>query len=55
MGDKVFERFNAGKSEILWYYRARVEAFKKAGVNPLVEELDRTVSELERLTSSPKS
>jgi hypothetical protein len=35
----------------LWYYRALVGAFREAGTSPLVEELDRVVSELERLTT----
>lgn len=53
LGDAVFKRFNGGKEGTLWYYRAVVEAFKKAGSTPLVEELDRVVSEIERLAASP--
>lgn len=37
---------------MLWYYRALVEAFRKTGSTPLVEELDMVVSELERLAAS---
>lgn len=47
-GDKIFKRFNGKKAGTLWYYRALVEEFRKVGSNPLVEELDRAVMELER-------
>jgi GTP pyrophosphokinase len=50
-GDAVWERFNATKAESLGYYRALVVAFR---ANPqhaadLVDELDRTVSQMEAL------
>lgn len=46
-GDSVFERFQGKKAGTLWYYRALVEVFRKAGPTPLVAELERAVSELE--------
>ena len=50
MGEALWDRFNGGKEGTLWYYRSLVEAFREAsGSTPLVEELDRVVSELERL------
>ncbi len=54
LGDELWPRFNAGQTEILWYYRALVAAFRQAGpeANPLVDELDRTVEELAGLISS---
>jgi (p)ppGpp synthase/HD superfamily hydrolase len=48
-GDAVFHRFAGKKEGTLWYYRALVNEFRKAGSNPLVGELDRVVSELESL------
>jgi GTP pyrophosphokinase len=48
-GEAVWERFNGGREGTLWYYRALVTAFRATETTPLVEELDRTVSELERL------
>ena len=52
IGDKVFDRFTASKTETLWYYRSLTTAFKQAqtsgGARELVEELDRTVSILEQ-------
>ena len=51
-GDAVFERFAGKKEGTLWYYRALVEAFRKAGSNPLIQELDRAVAELESLAGA---
>jgi len=48
-GDAVFDRFAGKKEGTLWYYRALIDAFRKAGGNPLVDELDRVVAELESL------
>lgn len=49
VGDKLWERFNASKEDQLWYQRAAIQVFKKAGSIPIVEELDRVVTELGRL------
>lgn len=54
-GEAVFERFAGKKEGTLWYYRALVEEFPKAGSNPLVEELARTVKELESVASGDDS
>jgi (p)ppGpp synthase/HD superfamily hydrolase len=48
-GDSVFEKFEGKKEGTLWYYRALVEVFRKAGASPLIDELDRVVTELESL------
>jgi len=53
-GDAAFERFQGKKEGTLWYYRALVGEFRKAGGNPLVEELDRVVADLEREADSRK-
>jgi (p)ppGpp synthase/HD superfamily hydrolase len=50
-GDEVWTRFKGGKEGSLWYYRELVEAFMKHGATPMVEELDRVVTEIERLAS----
>jgi GTP pyrophosphokinase len=50
-GDAVFNRFQGRKQGTLWYYRALVSVFRKASASPLVDELDRVVSELESLAS----
>ena len=51
IGEDLWKRFNAPREDQLWYHRAATETLKKAGTSPLVEELDRVVRELERLTS----
>jgi (p)ppGpp synthase/HD superfamily hydrolase len=48
-GDSVLEKFEGKKEGTLWYYRALVEVFRKAGASPLIDELDRVVTELESL------
>lgn len=48
-GDAVFKRFQGRKEGTLWYYRALVDVFRQGGPNPLIDELDRVVTELESL------
>ena len=57
LGESVWKRFKGGREGTLWYYRSLVTAFREAVAAPLrlVEELDRIVSEIERLGSSGKS
>ena len=50
-GEELWKRFNAPKEEVLWYHRVVTETLRKAGTSPLIEELDRVVTELERLAS----
>lgn len=53
VGDALFERFRGGKDGTLWYYRAVVDAYRQAGSGGyLLEELERTVTELERLAGA---
>ncbi len=51
-GEAVWERFNGGREGTLWYYRQLVQVFRERCTSFLVEELDRVVSELERLSST---
>jgi (p)ppGpp synthase/HD superfamily hydrolase len=51
-GDVVWARFNGGRDGTLWYYRQLVQVFRERCTSSLVEELDRVVSELERISSS---
>ena len=46
-GPSVWRHFRGGRDGTLWYYRTVVDTLKQAGVNPLVEELERTVAEME--------
>jgi len=54
LGDSVWERFKGKKDGTLWYYRSLVEAFRQAESTPIVEELERTVLELERLSADKR-
>ncbi len=49
LGDGLWKRFTGGREGTLWYYRALADAYAAAGTNAIVEELDRVVSEIERL------
>ncbi|MCL1471801.1 HD domain-containing protein [Argonema antarcticum] len=51
LGESVWERFKGGREGSLWYYRALVNAFRKAWSSPLIDELERVVSELEDLVN----
>ncbi|MBA2278017.1 MAG: HD domain-containing protein [Chloroflexia bacterium] len=51
LGEALWSRFNGGREGTLWYYRALVDVFRSVESSRLVDELDRTVSELERLVT----
>lgn len=51
LGDELWERFNASKGELLWYYRGLVDAFAKTKFKPgLIKEFNNVVSRLEEDT-----
>jgi (p)ppGpp synthase/HD superfamily hydrolase len=54
-GDAVWDRFKGGRQGTLWYYSSLVEAFRAHGSSPLVEELTRTVAEIERLAADDET
>jgi GTP pyrophosphokinase len=49
IGDEIWSRFTGGKEGTLWYYRALLDAYREAGNSALLDELDRVVTEIERL------
>ncbi len=49
-GDAAFSIFKGGKDETLWYYRSLTDAFTTKVPKRLADELNRTVSELERVS-----
>jgi (p)ppGpp synthase/HD superfamily hydrolase len=53
VGEELWERFGPTKDEVLWYYRSLVSAFRAnpAHTPALIAELDRTVTEMERLAA----
>jgi (p)ppGpp synthase/HD superfamily hydrolase len=46
-GESVWERFQGKRDGTLWYYRSLVDEFRKRDANPLVNQLERVVNELE--------
>lgn len=50
-GETLWSRFTGGRAGLLWYYRALADSFMKTDKNPLAEELNRVVSEIERLAA----
>lgn len=51
-GESLWEFFHGRRDGTLWYYQAMLEALASGGVTPLVEELQRTMQELQRLAAS---
>lgn len=49
LGEALWGRFQGEQVGTLWYYRALVTAFREVESSPLIDELDRTVTELEHL------
>ncbi len=50
-GWTVWSRFRAGPSEQAWYYRSLLEIFRERSRSPMVAELERLVTEIERLAA----
>lgn len=47
LGESLWTRFNAGRNEQLWYYRAALRAYRDAGYRGgLLDELERLVAAL---------
>ena len=53
LGEEIWQRFAGRKAGTLWYYRSVLDVLSQAGTTPLIEELDRVVSQLERLAGKP--
>jgi (p)ppGpp synthase/HD superfamily hydrolase len=51
-GEAAYEKFNGKKDGTLWYYRALVNAFAGKIPKRLADELQRVVSDLERVSSN---
>jgi (p)ppGpp synthase/HD superfamily hydrolase len=50
-GESLWQRFNGGKEGTLWYYRSLVDVLRAAERTPLVDELERVVSDIEKLAA----
>jgi (p)ppGpp synthase/HD superfamily hydrolase len=51
-GESFWKHFRGGREGTLWYHRTVVATLRQAGVDALVEELDRVVTEIEQLTET---
>lgn len=49
LGGEVWDRFSGGRDGTLWYYRSVIRSLSRLQESALVEHLERTVAELERL------
>ena len=53
IGETIWDRFKGKKEGTLWYYRSLVSTFQKLGApDRLIDELDRTVTIMEKMASS---
>ena len=48
MGEKVWDRFNAGPDDVMSYYESLVRAYRQSGGGKLVDELERIVRGIQR-------
>lgn len=55
VGEDLWDRFNGGREGTLWYYREISDTLRKADDRPVVKELDRVVTEMERLATHQKA
>ena len=51
LGEALWPRFTTGREGTLWYYRALIAAFSARGRTRLLDELERTIAEIEALAS----
>lgn len=52
VGDQLWQRFKGGKEGTLWYYHSLVEIFHETGPQPLAQELERVVADLDALVAN---
>lgn len=52
IGPEVWARFKRGRDLQLWYFRALLAVFRKSRTNRIVEELERVVDELDRVSAN---
>jgi (p)ppGpp synthase/HD superfamily hydrolase len=52
LGDPLWDRFNAQRDEVLWYYRSLAEVFGRRCPGPLADELTESLADLERVVGS---
>lgn len=52
IGARVFDRFKRGAKEQLWYQHGLLKVFRSHPTNRIVDEFERVVGELEKLTAA---
>jgi (p)ppGpp synthase/HD superfamily hydrolase len=52
IGPEIWKRFKRGRGSQLWYFNELLCIFKRSGTNRIVEELERVVDELTRISAS---
>jgi (p)ppGpp synthase/HD superfamily hydrolase len=52
IGAEVWSRFKRGRNLQIWYFEAILEVFKSAGKSRIVDEFERVVVELKRITAN---
>jgi (p)ppGpp synthase/HD superfamily hydrolase len=52
IGPEVWKRFKRGRDLQIWYFNSLIGIFKTSGSNRIVEELERVIAELTRLTEN---
>ncbi|WP_071517139.1 HD domain-containing protein [Geitlerinema sp. PCC 9228] len=55
LGEAIWQRFKGGRDGTLWYYQSVVAAFRSHDNSPLVEELARTVVDLQKLVAQTEN
>jgi GTP pyrophosphokinase len=51
IGDEIWKRFHRPREMQLWYFDELLRIFKSAGTNEIVDELERVVFELKRISA----
>lgn len=54
LGEPIWERFQGKRDGTLWYYRALLNEFRRQKADPLINQLERVVLELEALAAAAK-
>ena len=52
IGPEVWRRFKRGRDLQIWYFETILEVFKSAGKSRIVDEFERVVIELKRITAN---
>jgi (p)ppGpp synthase/HD superfamily hydrolase len=54
IGPQIWARFKRGRNDQLWYFDELLKVFKEAGSNRIVEELERVVKQLRKISAGEK-